>query len=111
VGEVIEAKRQAERTNSVAVASLQRLLGEPASHQRDLQLISALTTYCQRATRALTVLAIGLGKRERFESACFTAIVEKIDDALETLAQAVETGPRAVKIAPISMEAVVTEPA
>jgi len=91
-GEVVQKKREAERANSLTAASLQRMLGEPSRQQNQVERAAALTASNQRLTRAATVLAIHLNKREPFKHPEFDTAVKAIEEALETLAQEIESG-------------------
>lgn len=91
-GDAIHKKRQAERANSLAAASLQRLLGEPSARRENVECAAALAAYNQRITRALTVLALQLNRRERLAGPELPAIVQIISEALERLARLVEAG-------------------
>lgn len=89
-GGVVLAKREAERANSLAAASLHRLLAEPARLQNNVEQTAALTTYNQRLTRAITVLALQLNKRSRLASAGIEASIAAIGDFIESLANCLE---------------------
>jgi uncharacterized protein YicC (UPF0701 family) len=91
-GDAVLAKRVSERANSLASASLQRLLGEPSHQQQNVKRAAALTAYNQRVTRALTVLAVNFNKRAKLEGSELSCVVRDADEALENLAQAIETG-------------------
>jgi uncharacterized membrane protein YccC len=91
-GDAVQKKRLAERANSLAAASLQRLLGEPAARRENVECAAALAAYNQRITRALTVLALQLNQRQRLAGPELPAIVQIIGEALERLARQVETG-------------------
>jgi len=89
-GEAIQAKRVAERNNALATASLQRLLGDPAAQKQNVERAAALMAYNQRVTRALTVLAVYLNRRERFDAGEMDGVVKPTSEALERLAAAIE---------------------
>jgi uncharacterized membrane protein YccC len=91
-GPAVLAKREAERANSQAAASLQRLLGEPARLQVNVEQTAALTTYTQRLTRAITVLGQHLNKRVRLPQPGVEATVAALGESLESLAVHLETG-------------------
>jgi uncharacterized membrane protein YccC len=91
-GDAVQKKRLAERANSLAAASLQRLLGEPAARRENVECAAALAAYNRRITRALTVLALQLNRRERLVEPELPAIVHIIGEALERLARLVEAG-------------------
>lgn len=91
-GDAVHKKRQAERANSLAAASLQRLLGEPAARRENVDCAAALAAYNQRITRALTVLALQLNQRQRLAGPELPAVVQIISEALERLARLIETG-------------------
>lgn len=89
-GEAVRTKREAERTNSQAVASLQRLLAEPSWRQNNFEQAAALTTYNQRLTRTVTVLGQHLNKRRRVTQPGFAVVVAEIGEAIESLAAQLE---------------------
>ena len=91
-GEVVQKKREAERANSLTSASLQRMLGEPSRQQNQVERAAALTAYNQRLTRAATVLAVHLNKRESFRRPEFDLLSKVIGEALGALAQEIELG-------------------
>jgi uncharacterized membrane protein YccC len=91
-GDAVLTKRVSERANSLASASLQRLLGEPSHQQQNVERAAALTAYNQRVTRALTVLAVNLNKRAKLEGSELPCVVRDANEALENLSQAIETG-------------------
>jgi uncharacterized membrane protein YccC len=91
-GDAILAKREAERANSLASASLQRWLGEPARRHHDLERIAALTTYNQRLTRAITVLGQQLNQCAGQTMAGARQITANIGSRMETLAMELESG-------------------
>ncbi len=66
---------RAERANSQAVASLQRLLSEPSWRKNNLEQAAALTTSNQRLTRTVTVLGQQLNKRQRVTQPGFAGVV------------------------------------
>lgn len=89
--EAVEAKRRAERQGAIAVASFQRLLGEPKKQRIGLERSSALAGYNQRITRAITVFAAQLREQsEPLEG--LKAPVEDVSRALDDLAAAIESG-------------------
>jgi uncharacterized membrane protein YccC len=90
-GEAVQMKRKAERANSQASASIQRLLGEPSRRQNNTERAAALTAYNQRITRTLTVLGLHLNRLERVTEPAFTGTIQKINVALEALARGFET--------------------
>jgi hypothetical protein len=85
-------KREAERANSRAAASLQRWLGEPSRQRADTGRIAALTTYSQRLTRAITVLAQHLNQRAGRPFTGAGETIASIAGALETLADQLAAG-------------------
>jgi uncharacterized membrane protein YccC len=91
-GVVVQKKREAERANSQTAASLQRMLGEPTSRQRQVERAAALTAYNQRLTRAATGLAVYLNQRAAFREPEFLALSGSVGEALESLARQIETG-------------------
>ena len=95
-GEVVQKKREAERANSLAAASLQRLLGEPTAQQNRAERAAALTACNQRLTRSLTVLAAHLNAREPFRAPEFPVLSKTIEEMLKTLAGEIETGTTSV---------------
>jgi len=99
-GAVILRKREAERANKLAAASLQRMLGEPSEQQYRIESAAALTACNQRLTRAATVLAVHLNQREAFHPPEFLALGEAIGGALERLAVQIETEPAPTKPVP-----------
>ena len=99
-GSVVLKKREAERGNNLAAASLQRMLGEPSERQYQLESAAALTACNQRLTRAATVLAVYLNQRAAFHPPEFLALCHVIDAALETLAAQIETEPAPTKPVP-----------
>jgi uncharacterized membrane protein YccC len=84
--EAILAKRESERANSEAAASVQRLLAEPSLRQRNVEGAAALATYNQRLTRAVTVLAQRLNKRQPFRHEGFLSDVATIGKSMDELA-------------------------
>lgn len=90
-GEALQAKRQSERANSESAASVQRLLGEPSSRQKNLERVAALATYNQRLTRTVTVLGQHLNKRNPFTYPPFESDVKAIGESIELLAKNLET--------------------
>jgi uncharacterized membrane protein YccC len=85
-GHAVRTKREAERANSQALASLQRLLAEPAQRQKNFEQAAALTTYNRRLTRTVTVLGQHLNKRERVTQPGFAMVVAGIGESIESLA-------------------------
>jgi uncharacterized membrane protein YccC len=90
-GKAAQAKRRAERANSLAAASLQRMLGEPASQQEHVERAAALSTCNQRITRALTVLGVQLNRGLKTGGPELTDILQANANAMETLAKTLET--------------------
>jgi uncharacterized membrane protein YccC len=89
--EAVELKRRAERQGAIALASFQRLLGEPKKQRLGLERSSALAAYNQRITRAITVFAAQLRERsERFD--LLESPVLDISRALDDLAASIESG-------------------
>ncbi|WP_083805016.1 FUSC family protein [Chthoniobacter flavus] len=107
IGSAVLTKRAAERANSQASASLQRLVSEPArvqrGEQRNLERIATLTTYNQRLTRAIGVLAQHLNPNAGSPIPSLEAPTEKIAQRLESLAQSLETGQRPAPIPPLDI--------
>jgi uncharacterized membrane protein YccC len=91
-GDAVRTKREAERANSQAVASLQRLLSEPSWRKNNLEQAAALTTSNQRLTRTVTVLGQQLNKRQRVTQPGFAGVVAGIGESMETLAARMEAG-------------------
>jgi uncharacterized membrane protein YccC len=90
-GKAAQAKRRAERANSLAAASLQRMLGEPASQQEHVERAGTLSTGNQRITRALTVLGVQLNRGLKLGGKELPDIVQASGAAMETLAQTLES--------------------
>ena len=97
-GPAIHRKREAERANSRASASVQRLLSEPSRRQKDVERAAALNAYNQRITRTLTVLALHLNKREKLAgpelAAQFQTLGASMDALADELAAAQPVAPR-----------------
>jgi uncharacterized membrane protein YccC len=91
-GKAALAKRRAERANSLAAASLQRMLGEPASRQEHVERAAALSTCNQRVTRALTVLGVQLNRGLKVEGKELAGMLQASGSTMETLAQTLESG-------------------
>lgn len=91
-GDAVLMKREAERANSQATASLQRLLGEPPRLQHNVEQVAALTADNQRLTRAITVLAQQLNRRFAVTTPGFASAVTAIGHCMETLAENLEAG-------------------
>jgi uncharacterized membrane protein YccC len=89
-GEAVVAKREAERANSRAAASLQRLTSEPARQRRNVERVATLTTYNQRLTRAVTVLAQHLNKRPKLTKPGLEAVAGEIAESIGTLAEKIQ---------------------
>lgn len=89
-GKAAQAKRRAERANSLAAASLQRMLGEPASQQEHVERAAALSTGNQRITRALIVLGVQLNRGLKLGGKELTGIVHSSGAAMEMLAKTLE---------------------
>lgn len=96
-GEALHAKREAERANSQATASLQRMLAEPLRRQNNVERGAVLTTHNQRLTRAITVLAQQLYKSQRIIPPDLGVRSKRLAEALEDLAREVADGPSAAK--------------
>lgn len=92
VNDPLLARRRAENANRNVAASVERLVGEPERSPEAVERAAALATYCQRVTRALTVLAVHLPDAGRLENPAVTAKFKAIADLLERLAQVVEAG-------------------
>lgn len=86
------AKRRAENANRFAAASLERLLGEPARLNENRERAAALATYNQRVTRTLTTLAVHLEDGARSNAPGISEIIRQINNTLESLAHAIESG-------------------
>lgn len=91
-GPVVLAKREAERANSRAAASLQRMLAEPARRKANVEQVAALTTYNQRLTRAVTVLGQHLNQRIGFTQPGIAASAAAADEGIESLVSRLENG-------------------
>lgn len=100
-GDVIAAKRGSERANSMAAASLQRMLAEPVAQQHQPERAAALTTNNQRLTRALTVLGVQLNKRQALAGAELHALIQTAANRLADLAERLETD-RPVELKPVT---------
>lgn len=98
-GPVVLAKREAERANSRASASLQRLLAEPSRRKTDAEQVAALTTYNQRLTRAVTMLGQHLNQRIIFTKPNIAAAALAAGECIESLAVQLESGQAAATIA------------
>jgi uncharacterized membrane protein YccC len=104
VGDAIQRKREVERANSESAASVQRLIGEPSSRQKNLEQIAALATYNQRLTRTLTVLGQYLNKRKAFAYAHFESDVKAIGEAIESFAKNLEAESLSQMVVPPKIE-------
>lgn len=91
-GAVVLGKREAERANSQATASLQRLLSEPPRLQHNVEQVASLTADNQRLTRAITVLAQQLNRRLPVTAPGFASVTMAIGHCMETLAENLEAG-------------------
>ncbi len=98
------AKRRAENANRYVAASVERLLSEPAGLQGNPERAAALSTYNQRVTRALTVLAVQLPVAGKTTDSEVSALVWQIGDALKNLARVIETGCTEADVAQVTME-------
>lgn len=92
-GDAVRNKRAAERANSLALASLQRLLAEPSRRQNDIERAAAVTIYNQRLTRTVTVLGQHLNQRERVTQPGLPVVVAEIGESIESLAARLEGKP------------------
>ncbi len=90
-GKAVHTKRTTETANSTAAASLQRMLGEPASQQNNIELAATLVHSNTRITRAVTVLMTNIRIGERLDSAEFSLAAVKTGEILESLAAVIET--------------------
>lgn len=101
------AKREAERANSKAAASLQRLMSEPMRVQKgepaNLERIATLTAYNQRLTRTITVLAQHLNPNAGTPLLAVAETTAQITPRLEALASAIETGHHPTPAAPLDI--------
>lgn len=102
-GKATQTKRRAERANSLAAASLQRMLGEPASQQEHVERAAALNTYNQRITRAVTVLALQLNRGAKLREEELSGMVQPAGEAMESLARLLESGTEATVDAKTNM--------
>jgi uncharacterized membrane protein YccC len=91
-GDAVRTKREAERANSQALASLQRLLSEPSWRQNNFVQAAALTTSNRRLTRTVTTLGQHLNKRERVTQPGFGKVIAAIGESMESLAAQMEAG-------------------
>lgn len=79
--EAIQRKRAAESANSDVFSSLHRMVADPRNQQEGLEQAAALANGNQRATRALTVIALHLNHQQTrhretlhaFQTLCFDA--------------------------------------
>lgn len=98
-GDTLHAKRRAETANSIAAASLQRMAGEPARHQSNIDRGSALLHGNTRITRAVNALTLHLQAGRAIESSELAGLVGKIRVVLGMLAEVVEAdGPAPAEI-------------
>jgi uncharacterized membrane protein YccC len=86
------SKRRAENANRYVATSVERLLGEPAQMRENPERATALATYNQRVTRALTTLAVQLPETGRLNDSSFAKLVKQISEMLERVARAIENG-------------------
>lgn len=96
-GPAVQAKREAERANSRATASLQRRLGEPAHERGDTDRATALTAYNRRLTHAITLLGQHRLPEPLRVAATTTSAFAPLVQTLDTLAEATETN-RAIEL-------------
>ncbi|MDB6067783.1 MAG: hypothetical protein JWR26_3991 [Pedosphaera sp.] len=101
---IMMAKRRAENANRFVAASLERLLSEPVGRREKAERDAALTTYNQRVTRALSGIAIHLEDGGAIDDPAMSAVIGKMVDALEKLAQAVEVDYESSAIAKLAAE-------
>ncbi|MEO7934350.1 MAG: FUSC family protein [Chthoniobacterales bacterium] len=87
--EVLASKRKAENASRYASTSLQRLLAEPGIAELAADRGTALTTYNQRITRALTAIAVHLAESP-VGCDSFDQPIKELDQRLEKLAAFVE---------------------
>ena len=90
-GKAVHVKRATETANSTAAASLQRMLGEPASQQNNAELAATLVHSNTRITRAVTVLMTNIRIGEHLDSAELSLVATKTGEILESLAATIET--------------------
>ncbi|MET0262472.1 MAG: FUSC family protein, partial [Rariglobus sp.] len=90
--ETLQAKRQAETANGMAAASLQRLAGEPARQQTNVDQGSALLHNNTRITRAITALTLHLQAGQPVANTSLSAMTAELHALLESLARCIETG-------------------
>jgi uncharacterized membrane protein YccC len=98
------ARRKAENANRHVAASVERLLGEPAGVQEDPERAASLATYCQRITRALTVLAVQLPFAGKLEPSAIFTVSQPLGELLERLARVVESGCQESEVAGLAAE-------
>jgi len=90
--DVLLARRRAENANRNVAASVERLLNEPSGVSENPERAAALATYCQRITRALTVLAVQLPPAEPAPPPTMATALPTLGNLLERLAHTVESG-------------------
>lgn len=94
-GDLLHTKRRAETANSIAAASLQRMAGEPARRQSNIDRGTALLHGNTRITRAVTALTLHLRAGATLESPAWAQRITLTRGVLASLASAVETDGRA----------------
>lgn len=96
---VLHAKRHAEIANSIAASSLQRMAGEPARRQSNIDHGSALLHGNTRITRAVTALSLQLQAGRKLDASSWTQRVELTRLVIAALAQAVQNeGPAPAEV-------------
>lgn len=88
-GEILHAKRAAERASAEAGASLRRLLADPPEQRREPERATALVTYNARITHATAVLALHAEAGREHAAPEFASRVEALGLELERLATAI----------------------
>lgn len=88
---VVQTKRFTEVANSAAAASLQRMLGEPASRLNNIECAATLVHSNTRITRALTVLMTNIRAGEPLDAPDLSIIAVQTGGILESMAMAIET--------------------
>ncbi|CAM2991645.1 FUSC family protein [Rariglobus hedericola] len=88
--DTLHAKRRAETANSIAAASLQRMAGEPARRQSNIERGGALLHGNTRITRAITALTLHLQDGQSLSAPGLIQVSVRIRTALSSLAQGVE---------------------
>lgn len=83
-------KHATENADRHALASLQRLLGDPDSQQSDSETAAAIFHSTTRITRAITVLLTAIREGEKLDAPDLALVAQKLGAALERLAASLE---------------------